>query len=964
MSRDQSPLLPAEIDVVWMARRCAGLPSDGYPESYTSTVELKNLDLTDSTIPRLDGRSGSVRMVRSLGPALFSDPIDDPTNKTALDSMAKKYAQDWFDWETADLPGDLNVGGIVAPTPNGLIDCIEWTYTKEDTHTRVMSAPFNGSPIELAHYDPAAASCGSSTGRYGEGPQIFLEVPVGEYGTLGAGSFIELSVEGGRPVISAAPRSTGATGCACISTPPCGTMCMVVNDCDYNPLIGQNVTLKRRGTITSLELTNGGSGYTAAPDVVFDGGTFLSGYTSSSVNAYTTIDSSGKVSSINIRNHGEGYATAPNVRIGYYSPHGGSGATATCTVGDVTLGSGAITQSVQYISMLNHGSGYTPIPPNVSISGGGGSGATAHAVMQGGGINDVTVVSGGGDYDSPPAVTVTDSGGTGHYASVTANLNGSIRTITVTNGGSGYGSSPTISFYGTGSGAAAHAVVVSGVITAIIIDNPGTNYNYPPSVNIYGAGVGSGATATCTILGPVHQLQVFNRGSFYTNPVITVDPPAGGGPAAVGTTTPQTINVFKIVVDTRGSGFTSTPTLTIDPPTSGTTATGTVYTADQYCVDFPETGIYEVSTTPGGGYYTLGPAKYHAGGCTEYGPGGLGGFTPSVAVLPSTTKFYIAGIVPCNDSGIGFPFYAHSLISSGVSVDVLDSDGVTVIGSASPAGSYGTVDVPMPRSSGINQVYMQPHFSGAWATRMSPHRQGPFGIVTCPNPPPNTRSAPLFGAYLNEVYLGFSSIDFVSGYQCVGNLQYPIPNTLSVSGGGSGTLTLKTCSQYGGGTPYAAYVGTISIPSGGSRGQWKSVWRTAYSRYNECCPDPQGGNITVRVELAPPIGYLTGGLWSAACIFPVTLNYPCNGAGENDTSQPPVIMTWDASAWCRDTATDPSPPSALPSPLYCWNTALGYSLSGSATVSDVTTPPFDLSIPIVPGGVGNPVPGFTLHFTE
>jgi hypothetical protein len=66
------------------------------------------------------------------------------------------------------------------------------------------------------------------------------------------------------------------------------------------------------------------------------------------------------------------------------------------------------------INMADGGSGYTSAP-NVTISGGGGIGATATATISGGKVSSITVVNSGSGYTSVPNVTISGGGGAGAY---------------------------------------------------------------------------------------------------------------------------------------------------------------------------------------------------------------------------------------------------------------------------------------------------------------------------------------------------------------------------------------------------------------------------------------------------------------------------------------------------------------------------------------------------------------------
>ena len=99
------------------------------------------------------------------------------------------------------------------------------------------------------------------------------------------------------------------------------------------------------------------------------------------------ILSAGGVESITVTNAGSSYETVPTVAI---TGGGGSGATAVAV-----LGTGGAADTVASITITNAGSGYTSVP-TVAFSGGGGSGAAGTAVL-----NDLvsrTNVALGGGY--------------------------------------------------------------------------------------------------------------------------------------------------------------------------------------------------------------------------------------------------------------------------------------------------------------------------------------------------------------------------------------------------------------------------------------------------------------------------------------------------------------------------------------------------------------------------------------
>jgi hypothetical protein len=75
--------------------------------------------------------------------------------------------------------------------------------------------------------------------------------------------------------------------------------------------------------------------------------------------------------------------------------------------------------TVTSATILSNGSGYTSAP-TVTISGGGGTGATGHAVLNYDYVLLISIDNGGSGYTSPPTITLSGGGGTG--AAATANI--------------------------------------------------------------------------------------------------------------------------------------------------------------------------------------------------------------------------------------------------------------------------------------------------------------------------------------------------------------------------------------------------------------------------------------------------------------------------------------------------------------------------------------------------------------
>lgn len=271
MSRDQSTILPEKIQFVFRTRRCSGTVSDTISPFYTHDVTFADLTPSDGYVSiDLTGFTGTFLPIRDSAVALKNGGNGDPTNKTALDDLAKQWAQDYLDWVTADAPGDLKYVGIVAPEPSGLIDTIEWTYTAEMVATRVTGSPFTGfMPEELQHFDPATANCTDLNNPTGSGKPIGFTPALDYYSPpescIGGGAKATATVDSGGHVTNSFSITAGGTYT--------GTPTVAFSDDGVGSGATATATVSG-GAVTSVTLGSGGSKYSSAnpPIVSFNGG--------------------------------------------------------------------------------------------------------------------------------------------------------------------------------------------------------------------------------------------------------------------------------------------------------------------------------------------------------------------------------------------------------------------------------------------------------------------------------------------------------------------------------------------------------------------------------------------------------------------------------------------------------------------------------------------------------------------
>ena len=250
----------------------------------------------------------------------------------------------------------------------------------------------------------------------------------------------------------------------------------------------------------------------------------------------------GFVDSVNVTNGGRGYS-ATTVEAYLSGTAGGLGASFV-----VNLAPGQVTS----IDVTSKGSGYAAVPTVVitrpTTSDSQGDDAVATATVLNGVVTSIAVSNGGSMYSStsPPTVTLTTGSTSAKNFSATAQVvNGAVQSITVTNGGTGYG--PVVSFNPSTYGAVAQANVTDGSISSVTIINPGSGFTTKPTVTITGSSTGKNATLTAdALIGSISSIDVVNTGTGYSvgsSPYTLTIQDSGGGSGA------------SAVVNVKGSCF-------------------------------------------------------------------------------------------------------------------------------------------------------------------------------------------------------------------------------------------------------------------------------------------------------------------------------------------------------------------------------------------------------------------------
>jgi len=172
------------------------------------------------------------------------------------------------------------------------------------------------------------------------------------------------------------------------------------------------------GAVGVIAVTNPGSGYTTAPNVVISGPDQVGGV---QANATAALVSGGStVGSVSLVVGGTGYTNAANLTV---TLSGGGGTGATAIAGIETFATGTVT-----VNVIDGGAGYTnPANTVVSITGGGGTNAAGTAVISGGTVTQVVMTNPGTGYTNTANLVVSISGG---GATTAAKLSGVVNNQT------------------------------------------------------------------------------------------------------------------------------------------------------------------------------------------------------------------------------------------------------------------------------------------------------------------------------------------------------------------------------------------------------------------------------------------------------------------------------------------------------------------------------------------------------
>ena len=170
------------------------------------------------------------------------------------------------------------------------------------------------------------------------------------------------------------------------------------------------VNLISVGSVGTIGIVKGGTGYTSAPAVIISAPNQTNGIQATAVATITA----NAVSSITLTETGSGYTSSPTVTF-----NGGGGANANAVASTTTFAQGTVS-----VLVTNTGTGYTNASNIVvTITGGGGTNAAGQAIIAGNIVTQVVMTNNGSGYTNQANITVAITGGGGSNATAKAIIN-------------------------------------------------------------------------------------------------------------------------------------------------------------------------------------------------------------------------------------------------------------------------------------------------------------------------------------------------------------------------------------------------------------------------------------------------------------------------------------------------------------------------------------------------------------
>jgi hypothetical protein len=318
-----------------------------------------------------------------------------------------------------------------------------------------------------------------------------------------------------------------------------------------------------RGAIEQVGILNPGSGYTDVPlsNIIVSGGTTTGSGATLSI---TSFGAAGSITGIDVTTGGSGYTLGAYVVVTSIN-----GRDARI---DLDITAGVVTGA----TITYGGYGYTT--GDIATVEVGGASFFPVISRSTHGLVDVITTNPGKGYLTAPTLTLVSSVGTpsglypGNASAILEPIlvNGMIERVLIRDPGVGYSvdTSTTIVVTGDGTGASVSPVVMDGVIVDVIVENSGSGYTNV-KLSVLGAGTGAALSATVAasdyqseqsiveqtaVDGAIYLVKMVTNGQDYTSTTtMTID---GDGTGASGHVIVENGQIKQVVMDSYGSGYT------------------------------------------------------------------------------------------------------------------------------------------------------------------------------------------------------------------------------------------------------------------------------------------------------------------------------------------------------------------------------------------------------------------------
>jgi len=438
----------------------------------------------------------------------------------------------------------------------------------------------------IAGYELSTVTLDVAGNYYSSAPTVTVAAPTAiaaqatASATIGGNQVQSISVDQPGYMYQTAPSVTITPASPTAGTNAAATVALDTTTVGFDGVDGDGdgfdaVAFDTEGGIGTFTILVEGDGYTSAP-VVTISAPDISGGTQATASATVSGETAplyagqGRVTSITVTEPGSGYTTAPTVSIAAPDSNinHGTGATATATLDDTAVISIAV----------SNGGSYYDIAPTISIDPPTTvTTATVDSIVSGGVVTGFTITDNGWGYLETPSITIAAPDVTPVTAAFTANLTGdAVTSLTIDTAGAGYLTVPTLTIAVDPSVsndiATGTAVMTNGNVYSVTITNAGANYATAPSVTFSDptgtASHGTGATATAIVVNEqVTGITITNPGTGYDlAPTITISAPTRTTQPATGVPVIVGGSVIGITITDPGFGYLRTPTVTIGPP--------------------------------------------------------------------------------------------------------------------------------------------------------------------------------------------------------------------------------------------------------------------------------------------------------------------------------------------------------------------------------------------------------------